>query len=136
MEFCWTFVISLGLVFAYYASWSNVQGDVKLFCPRQLLCKSDSNRSFVVAFRLVKCRHNKRGLHLYIFSGIYYSKNGFWAVINRSRIPSILNFLLWITLNLFDNLPFQSSISRGTQREYSSKPLKNSIAERILVFKQ
>ena len=26
--------------------------------------------------------------------------------------------------------------TRGTQREYSSKPLKHSIVERILVFKQ
>ena len=25
---------------------------------------------------------------------------------------------------------------RGTQREYSSKPLKNAIVERILVFKR
>ena len=29
-----------------------------------------------------------------------------------------------------------SQTSRGTQREYSSKPLKHSISERILVFKQ
>ena len=46
-------------VFAYYASWSNVPGDVKLFCPRQLLCKSDSNRSFVGAFRA--CLHGGGG---------------------------------------------------------------------------
>ena len=30
-----------------------------------------------------------------------------------------------------DNLPY-----RGTQREYSSKPLKHSIVKRILVFKR
>ena len=27
-------------------------------------------------------------------------------------------------------------LSRGTQREYSSKPLKHSIVKRILVFKR
>ena len=30
----------------------------------------------------------------------------------------------------------QYPIYRGTQREYSSKPLKHSIVERILVFKR
>ena len=29
-----------------------------------------------------------------------------------------------------------SSLIRGTQREYSSKPLKHSIVKRILVFKR
>ena len=29
-----------------------------------------------------------------------------------------------------------NSYYRGTQREYSSKPLKHSIVERILVFKR
>ena len=31
---------------------------------------------------------------------------------------------------------YVSSINRGTQREYSSKPLKHSIVKRILVFKR
>ena len=29
-----------------------------------------------------------------------------------------------------------TTVNRGTQREYSSKPLKHSIAKRILVFKR
>ena len=34
------------------------------------------------------------------------------------------------------NVTRQCRCSRGTQREYSSKPLKHSIVERILVFKR
>ena len=32
-------------------------------------------------------------------------------------------------------IPIVEHFSRGTQREYSSKPLKQSIVERILLFK-
>ena len=42
----------------------------------------------------------------------------------RFRFVSIKNFR-WIGIYV-----------RGTQRKYSSKPLKHSIVERILVFKQ
>ena len=34
------------------------------------------------------------------------------------------------------NEPLHNEVLRGTQREYSSKPLKHSIVKRILVFKR
>ena len=40
------------------------------------------------------------------------------------------------TLANFIKFYFQAQFFRGTQREYSSKPLKHSIIKRILVFKR
>ena len=43
-------------------------------------------------------------------------------------------------ITLFTKQMFKSQVNvkryRGTQREYSSKPLKHSIVKRILVFKR
>ena len=43
--------------------------------------------------------------------------------------------LLFIVI-IIHSKDFPSSDCRGTQREYSSKPLKHNIVERILVFKR
>ena len=53
--------------------------------------------------------------------------------------PSIRTFLSVndVTVCLMATPPRAITVSvRGTQREYSSKPLKHSIVKRILVFKQ
>ena len=49
----------------------------------------------------------------------------------RSHLDSSL-----VSSTLFHPLHSGPRLFRGTQREYSSKPLKHSIVERILVFKR
>ena len=48
---------------------------------------------------------------------------------SKFHVQNLRRYLLIVVLPL-------TSLVRGTQREYSSKPLKLSIDERILVFKQ
>ena len=47
----------------------------------------------------------------------------------HDTLKSLNNNLLVVELSLY-------LINRGTQREYSSKPLKNRIVKRVLVFKR
>ena len=64
---------------------------------------------------------------VYKNDGIKYSRNYFafsQGEISAETTPQVLRRCI---------LAF---ISGGTQREYSSKPLKHSIDERILVFKR
>ena len=53
-----------------------------------------------------------------------------WTKSDRSELllPLLLK-MAWVTTQAL-------SFCRGTQREYSSKPLKHSIVERIVVFKR
>ena len=52
----------------------------------------------------------------------------------RNPVPEIQNPRLGIQNPRLSWIP--SHGARGTQREYSSKPLKHSIVKRILVFKR
>ena len=56
------------------------------------------------------------------------------VVFQGTATPTAINVITVITLCLVLD-EFQSVI-RGTQREYSSKPLKHSIVKRILEFKR
>ena len=51
-----------------------------------------------------------------------------------SRMPKMRAILQLVSAPL-NPIPTAEHFSRGTQREYSSKPLKQSIVERILLFK-
>ena len=58
-----------------------------------------------------------------------YKIRGLWKPKIKLTIPSQRRRNTQIVI-------LQSTFIRGTQREYSSKPLKHSIVERILVFKR
>ena len=58
---------------------------------------------------------------------------------NVKRLSNVIQHLIDDVerqLQSVDSTFYSSSIFRGTQREYSSKPRKHGIFERILVFKR
>ena len=58
----------------------------------------------------------------------------FEASISAFMLSIVFMFSLLLTPHVSLNSNFRSRYSRGTQREFSSKPLKHSIVKRILVF--
>ena len=61
---------------------------------------------------------------------------------DKQEIEDDLNFypgkhvLACFLNNIYYNICSEGLKGRGTQREYSSKPLKHSIVKRVLVFKR
>ena len=63
------------------------------------------------------------------------------ATVRRESFSVCLIFFIRVSIAIYlvDKTTyrnFQVPRTRGTQREYSSKPLKHSIGKRVLVFKR
>ena len=58
-----------------------------------------------------------------------------WKLINRT-IASIVYDKVVIIAIFLETVPMDHTTVRGTQRDFSSKPLKHSIVKRIWVFKR
>ena len=65
-----------------------------------------------------------------------FRKTNYPKLSNSKGITSDMKCNLALQICKKFKLEFESKELRGTQREYSSKPLKHSIVKRILVFKR
>ena len=65
---------------------------------------------------------------------VQYNKNRNYNEVRDSSTPYIKYFSIHITLFIYRGR--SAKIRQGTQREYSSTPLKHNIVKCILVFKR
>ena len=60
-----------------------------------------------------------------------------WISTSQINLPMELTEIMYMTMKSLSASAVQEiKVFRGTQQEYSSKPLKHSIVKRILVFKR
>ena len=88
-----------------------------------------TNLSLLFCFVLLRSSEGKFALKCPILDTISL------ASVELTSIYPIGIDTMYVLTGIYKTFP-QKHLIRGTQREYSSKPLKRSIVKRVLVFKR